>query len=366
MVSDLKITTQEWTPDEKHAQDTFYANLRQRSDLITPWYELEEPCSEAGAQVFRDNVRFGRGGWPPKQRLDDLAQNISISSKSGFKGLCLRVFKPRNDGKSKGVYLHIHGGGWVIGSADNEDTFLDRMAQNTGYSVASITYRLAPKYPYPAAIEDCIDAALYLQSPKGKTQHGELRIIGGESAGAHLAMCVTFALRKQGVDVRSQLNCLVLNYGCYDLAQTPSSRAHLDSLILGPLDIVNFGAAWTRNVPDVQAPEISPLFESDFTSLPPAIFVVGTNDALLDDSLFAAMKWHMAGNEAELVVFPGSYHGFCRTEGPDTEAGLSASEAFIDRQSLSRVGGLTIAGLVGPSGGFSDVARRPAPITGAR
>ena len=114
-----------------------------------------------------------------------------------------------------------------------------------------------------------------------------------------------------------------------DLGRTPSSRAHTDTLILGPEDIVRFGNAWTSGEADVQIAGISPIFEPDFTGMPPAIFLVGDKDALLDDSFFAAVKWHMAGNETELAVFPGSYHGFLRVPGPDADAGLSASEQFV-------------------------------------
>jgi len=114
-----------------------------------------------------------------------------------------------------------------------------------------------------------------------------------------------------------------------DLGGTPSSRAHTDTLILGPLDRKHFGRAWTSTEADVQVPSISPLFEPDFTGMPPAVFVVGDKDALIDDSYFAPIKWHMAGNNTELVVFPGSCHGFLRLPGPDADEGLRASEAFV-------------------------------------
>ncbi len=113
-----------------------------------------------------------------------------------------------------GVYQYIHGGGWVFGSPDNKDKVLDRIANNTECTVASVAYRLAPQFPYPAAVKDCIDAALYLLWPKNLGCFGPLRVIGGESTGAHLAMYTTFTLRKAGVDLRAQLNCIVFNHGC--------------------------------------------------------------------------------------------------------------------------------------------------------
>lgn len=219
MTSNLKIITHAWTSGEKHAQDAFYTFLRDRSKLITPWYSLSTPSSEEGARIFRENVKLGRDGWTIKTRLST-AYDVPIPSRSGYKGLYIRIFEPQSDQKKMtaevaGLYLHIHGGGWVIGSADNEDEVLNRIVNHTGHTVASVAYRLAPKFPFPAAIEDCVDAAQYLLQPENSNRFGQLRVIGGESAGGHLAMCVAFALRKAGVDLRAQLGCLVFNYGCF-------------------------------------------------------------------------------------------------------------------------------------------------------
>lgn len=211
---DLKICIHEWTPEQTTKIQGFYVALRGIWDKMVPWYQLEEPFSEAGAQRYRSNMKFGGDGWPAKTRLDDIARNVAFPSRSGFEGLYVRVVDPpAKSNPPKGVYLHFHGGGWTLGAADGEDEALYRIAKNTGYTVASVEYRLGPKHEYPAAIHDCVDAALFML--KNEATYGPLRIMGGESAGAHLAMSVTLALRHQGIDVRKQLDCLVLNYGCF-------------------------------------------------------------------------------------------------------------------------------------------------------
>jgi acetyl esterase/lipase len=96
-----------------------------------------------------------------------------------------------------------------------------------------------------------------------------------------------------------------------------------------------FNSAWLPGQVDLQRPDISPLFNPDFTNLPPAIFTVGSDDALYDDSVFGAAKWHMGGNETQLFVFPDAVHGFCRLGGPDAEAALATTEAFILKHSRS-------------------------------
>lgn len=90
-----------------------------------------------------------------------------------------------------------------------------------------------------------------------------------------------------------------------------------------------FHDAFVVNGEDRKDPKISPLYEADWSNLPPAVFVVGTNDPLYDDTLFAAIKWRMGGNDTEVTVFPGSYHGLCRMGGPDCEAAMRVSEDFI-------------------------------------
>lgn len=219
-MNDLKIRIHQWTEEEKKAIDAFYAGLRGVWDNMTPWYKLEEPHSEAGAQRFRDQMKYGGGGWPARKRLDDIAIGLPVPSRSGAQGLYLRVFKPdpsKGDVKN-GVYLHFHGGGWTVGSADIEDETLYRVACKTGYTVASMEYRLAPKHQYPAPLEDCMDAARYVLTEEVEAELGPLRVMGGESAGAHLVMATLFSLRSSGVNLKSQFDALVFNYGCYGKA----------------------------------------------------------------------------------------------------------------------------------------------------
>lgn len=99
-----------------------------------------------------------------------------------------------------------------------------------------------------------------------------------------------------------------------------------------------FTKAWIQDL-DPHNPDISPLYESDFSEMPPAIFQAGTKDLLYDDSLLAAIKWHLAGNDTQLVISPGSDHGFSHLGGPEMEASLTAGERFIQAHSSGSVSG---------------------------
>ena len=258
------------------------------------------------AEVTRRTRYEGKGVFPAPVFVDE-ARWIDIPPRGS--GLRARVIPP--DGEARGVYLHIHGGGWTIGAADLQDVLLAQLARATGLVVVSVEYRLAPEHPYPAAPDDCEDAALWLLE-RGATELDAPATftIGGESAGAHLSVLTLLRLRdKHGAP--DAFRAANLAYGAFDLSGTPSRRLLADALVL-----TDAGMTWfTDNfLPDRSAeqrrdPDISPLY-ADLRGLPPAHFTVGTADPLLDDSLFMAARWEAAGNDADLRVYADGVHGF--------------------------------------------------------
>jgi acetyl esterase/lipase len=257
-------------------------------------------------EVTRRNRREGKGVMPAPVILDN-GETTSCPGRGGG-DIALRVFVPD---EVTGVYLHIHGGGWTLGSAFDGDVGLWDIAQAAKVAVVSVEYGLAPERPFPAAQDDCEDAALWLLE-KAEAMFGSTRlVIGGESAGAHLAAATLLRLRDNhgAADAFAGAN---LVYGCYDLSFTPSMARWGDrNLILsGPIvewfcDLCTSG----KSAHERRDPSISPLY-ADLTGLPPALFSVGDTDPLLDDSLFMAARWDQAGNDTELRVYPASIHGF--------------------------------------------------------
>ncbi|WP_020187761.1 alpha/beta hydrolase [Methylopila sp. 73B] len=230
--------------------------------------------------------------------------------------------------QATGVYLHIHGGGWTFGSADQDDPRLDRFAANLGLACVSVEYRLAPENPYPAAPDDCEAAALWLIREAKQRFGVERLLIGGESAGAHLAVVTLLRLRDQhGLTPFSRAN---LTAGCFDLGLTPSARSFQPKgLVLGARDLRMFVAQYLQGGEDRQAPDVSPLY-GDLAKLPPTIFTVGGRDPLVDDTLFMAARWAAAGNQAELAVWPGSPHVHIALPDPQAEPALERIEAFLE------------------------------------
>ena len=164
---------------------------------------------------------------------------------------------------------------------------------------------------YPAAPDDCEDAALWLLE-RGATELDAPATftIGGESAGAHLSVLTLLRLRDQH-GPPDAFRAANLAYGAFDLSGTPSRR-----LLADPLVLTDAGMTWftdnflpARDAEQRRDPDVSPLY-ADLRGLPPAHFTVGTADPLLDDSLFMAARWEAAGNETDLRVYAEGVHGF--------------------------------------------------------
>ena len=231
------------------------------------------------------------------------AETIEIPGPAG--AIPLRIIRAENP---RGIYLHLHGGGWCLGGHDQQDELLDGIVKATGLTAVSVGYRLTPEHPYPAAPDDCEAAALWLIANAEREFGAAVHAIGGESAGAHLSAVTLVRLRdRHGLTPFKAAN---LCYGGYDLNLTPSVRNWGDRYLILSTPIVAHYADWLApEGVDRADPDVSPL-NADLTGLPPALFTIGTLDPLMDDSLFIAARWNAAGNVAELAVYPGGVHAF--------------------------------------------------------
>ena len=279
----------------------------------------------AGAASLRAARRRGEGPFPAPV-LSPRARTIEITGKDG-NTIPLRVIAP--DGRARGIYLHLHGGGWVLGGADMQDPMLERIADTTGQAVVSVEYRLAPEHPYPAGPDDCESAAAWLAANARREFGTDALTIGGESAGGHLAAVTILRMRDRHAYTAFRGANLV--YGAFDLGMTPSQRQFGDTrLVLRTIDMQQFYNAFLPTGPDRRTPDISPLY-ADLKGLCPALFSVGTRDALVDDTLFMHARWVAAGNAAELAIHPGGAHGFTLFPNDLAKAAAARMDAFLDR-----------------------------------
>ena len=277
-----------------------------------------------GAAAARAARRRGDGPFPAPV-MSSRARTLAIAGKDG-NAVQMWVIAPS---QPRGIYLHLHGGGWVLGGADMQDPMLERIADNTGQAVVAVEYRLAPEHPYPAGPDDCEAAAAWLVQ-NGKREFGtDALTIGGESAGGHLTAVTILRMR----DRHSYTGFRGANivYGAFDLAMTPSQRQFGNTrLVLRTIDMQQFYNAFLPTVTDRRTPDISPLY-ADLKNLCPALFSVGTRDALLDDTLFMHARWVAAGNAGELAIYPGGPHGFTLFPSDLAKAATVRMDAFLNR-----------------------------------
>ncbi len=233
------------------------------------------------------------------------AEDIDIPGAPGGPGR-VRVIRPQ--GRARGVFLHVHGGGWSLGRPWHQDHRQRDLVEQTGCVSVSVEYRLAPENPWPACADDCAAAARWLIEAAPGMFGTDRLIIGGESAGAHLAASTLLSLKSGGRG--GAFSAALLCYGVYDMRMTPSAANWgTRKLILSTPTITWFAGNLAIAPENLTDPLVSPLF-GDLSDMPPALFQCGTHDPLLDDTAFMAARWQAAGNAAEVIWYPGGVHAF--------------------------------------------------------
>lgn len=261
-----------------------------------------------------EGLQEARNARKPSHALAD-RQVVERTAETDSRQVPVRIIAPKN-GKSRGAYLNISGGGFYLDEAARNDVQNAHLADALGVTVVSVEYRLAPENPWPAAPDDCATAAHWLIEQAKSLFGTEDLIIGGSSAGATLAM--TTLLRLRDNNLLSPFVSAVLQFGAYDLSgQTPGGRLYADEYFI---------QAYAGKIADKTQSDVSPLY-GDLKDLPPVLMVVGTADILMEDNFAMAARLSSAGNEVDLRVYPEAVHGF--TSHP-TKMGATATQDIIN------------------------------------
>jgi acetyl esterase len=233
----------------------------------------------------------------------------SVEEIQGPKGkIGLRIFRPE---KIDAVYLDIHGGGNIWGTARFGDSINDVMARKCNLAIVSVDYHLAPEFPYPAQILDCNAAAKWLLKNARMKFGTEKIFVGGGSAGAQNAAATIIYIR-DSLKSADKILGVGLQYGIFDLSKTPSHRLATEKtpvLNKYTLEEMMKAAYGQFSIAQLQNPQLSPLY-ADLKNLPSAFFMCGVADAFIDDTNFMEARWRMAGNKTYLALFPEVAHGF--------------------------------------------------------
>lgn len=219
------------------------------------------------------------------------------------------------DGETDSVLLYLHGGGYVVGSAQDYRGLAGEIAASAGTSLFSVDYRLAPENPFPAALDDALAAYRGLLQIGVKASN---IAIAGDSAGAGLATALLVSLRDAGEDL--PVAALLLSPWA-DLTlsgDSVRSQAAIDPSLTGD-SLASCALRYAGE--DRGTPLASPLY-ADLTGLPPLIIHVGEAEILLDDAVRLARTAGVHGVEVTLRIWPGMVHDWALfasmlTEGRD-------------------------------------------------
>ena len=207
------------------------------------------------------------------------------------------------DSDSSRVVLYFHGGGYTIGSIASYRSFTGRLARATRARLLSIGYRLAPEHPFPAALDDAVSSYRWLLDQG--IPPGRIAVVG-DSAGGGLALSLAIAIRDAGGPTPA---AIVAIGPSTDLAKEGASvkeRAHLDPIVNLESSMAH-ALRYVGTQGNLKHPLASPLY-SDLHGLPPLLIMVGTHEALFDDSTRFAAKAEAAGVEAQLDIWEEMIH----------------------------------------------------------
>ncbi|MCG6538554.1 alpha/beta hydrolase [Pseudomonas sp. KSR10] len=213
-------------------------------------------------------------------------------------------------GYPPGLMFYCHGGGFRHGSLEDWDAPLRQLVRESGVAVLSIEYALAPEQPFPAAFEEVVAIARQVIGDRMVAGFEVNRFaLGGDSAGANLALGAAVALRENGV---TPLEHLLLFYGVYSKDTTSESWSRLSGVGGHGLSADSMRQYWDSYlVHDENDWRVQPLY-ANLDGLPTTRLVVGNLDPLLDENIALQHKLERVGVESSLTVSPGVIHGVLR------------------------------------------------------
>ncbi|MDG1944219.1 MAG: alpha/beta hydrolase [Halioglobus sp.] len=247
--------------------------------------------------------------------LDRSGVNIvdrNISGPSEAPDVAIRIYSPEGLNHSVPGILHIHGGGFVIGTLDSELGSCLTLCRNLGVVVVSVDYRLAPENPYPGPLEDCFAALSWTNENSAELNIDPERLaVFGASAGGGLSAATALLARDRGGPP------ICFQYlgipEVDDRLQTPSMQRFVDTPMWNRPNAelswdFYLGDQFQRGANDVPY-YAAPARAQDLSGLPPAYISTMEFDPLRDEGVEYALRLMQAGVATELHSFPGTFHG---------------------------------------------------------
>lgn len=249
---------------------------------------------------------------------------LKVTGPAGAPEVGIAIYQPRMAEGRLPCIFHIHGGGYVRGSAAELRPVHHKLAMEANCVIVSVDYRLAPETRFPGAIEDCYAALDWLM--ENADEYGvDARRIGvmGESAGGGLAASLTLLVRDRG---KHTLAFQHLIYPMLDdrTCVTPDPHPHTGDFIWTPQSN-HFGWSSLLGVEPGSAgvsPYAAAARADNLAHLPPAYIATGGLDLFLEENMEYARRLMRHGVPVELHVYPGAYHVF--NVAPEAQVAVNA------------------------------------------
>lgn len=223
----------------------------------------------------------------------------------------VRVYRPDKLDEPLPALIWLHGGGYCVGSLDQDDDWVRRLVQAVGCAVVSVDYRLAPEQPFPAALDDSYAALEWAHTHASELAFDKGRLaVGGMSAGAGLAAGLALAARDRGnVPLIFQLLCCPM---LDDRNSTPSSYSITDTRVWNRQSNLCGWAAYLGSHLESSVTSVyaAAARATDLSGLPPVYMRVGSEDLFVDENCDYAARLTAARVPTDFAVIPGAFHGF--------------------------------------------------------
>ncbi len=304
--------------DPAQAQDDVDPQLRIFMQRMAEGYAAHPPLhglplDEVRRITARVREQWGEGGPSMAAREDVDAGGVRV-----------RILRPTAD-PALPVLVYLHGGGWTLFSIDTHDRLMREYAARAGVAVAAVDYSLSPEARYPQAQDETVAAIAWLRANGAAHGLDPARMaVGGDSAGANLAVTSQLRLRDAGLPVAS---AMLLNYGVFSDAATASwSRYDGPRYMLECVEMQGFWHNYLSDPAQRSDPLVMPLL-ADLRGLPPAFMAIASCDILADGNRAMADALREAGVAVDAHEYAGATHSFLEAMSVSDLASRAIDEA---------------------------------------
>jgi acetyl esterase len=248
-----------------------------------------------------------RSATQPEPRA--VAEVLDLSATGPHGAIPLRLYRPAAAARPAPTLVYYHGGGWTMGDLDTHDVLCRQLADESGFVVVAVDYRMGPEHRFPAAVDDVLAATRWLQAQADTLGLDATRFaVGGDSAGGNLAAVVALAWRDAGEAVPLKFQLLI--YPATDMRLAAPSHTHNGQGYLLTADTIQYFRGHYIGPEQYTDWRASPLLHSDLSGLPPALVITAGFDPLRDEGRQYADALSAAGSPAQYVCFERQIHGF--------------------------------------------------------